>query len=101
LDLWIVVRLAGCLVAWLVCCCLVVGWLSCLVRLVGWLAGWFGSTRQRLVPSPGAFIVKEVGGGQAQHKQKTQSESPCAIAEASVVGANCLARRAYPLLQQG
>ena len=37
---WIVVRLAGCSVAWLVCCCLVVGWLSCLVRLAGWLVGW-------------------------------------------------------------
>ena len=59
--------LAG-LVAWLVCCLNLVGWLeggglevgtlSLLVGLVGWLpvlAGWFGSTRQRLVPSPGAL----------------------------------------------
>ena len=27
-------------------------------------AGWLGSTRQRLVPSPGALTEREVGGGQ-------------------------------------
>ena len=59
--LWVIVHSGGCLVAWLVCCCLV----DLAVWLGGWLAGWFGSTRQRLVPSPGALIVREVGGGQA------------------------------------
>ena len=41
-----------------------VGWLWLACCLGGCLAGWFGSTRQRLVPSPGALTEREVGGGQ-------------------------------------
>ena len=48
-----------------------VGALLLLVGLVGWLpvlAGWLGSARQRLVPSPGALKKREVGGGQAEQQ---------------------------------
>ena len=76
LVVWLVRQLfdLGCLVAWLVGClagwlvgrlvaCRLVAWLVCC--LVGFgLAGWLGSTRQRLVPSPGALTEREVGGGQ-------------------------------------
>ena len=73
---WLVGYLVGCLFAWLVWLLgrfvvwlagwlvnglvgyLVWRWVLLLVGLVGSLpvlAGWFGSTRQRLVPSPGAL----------------------------------------------
>ena len=80
LFVWLVVWLLGWFVVWLPGWRIVwlatwleggdlVGWyVGCwLARLFGWLAGWFGSTRQRLVPSPGALTEREAGGGQANN----------------------------------
>jgi len=94
----VVVRLAGGLVAWWLVVWLAgerFGWLPVGggIMILGWyvgywsawLAGWFGSTRQRLVPSPGALIVREVGGGQARHKiDASKKISLLNVLEASV-----------------